>query len=146
MIFRVDGNGYHSPIVRNLGYEQVPMKQKRQKAWRAGIYAEWLAALWLMLKGYRVLACRYKTPVGEVDLVVRRRNRLAFVEVKRRRDASRLCDAVTPQQQRRIRRAAEYWLSRHREVPYTETGFDVIAISPWKRPRHYKDAFSHTGY
>jgi putative endonuclease len=54
----------------------------RVAAFRTGLSAEGRAAAYLMLKGYRILARRFRTPYGEIDIVARRRNLLAFVEVK----------------------------------------------------------------
>ncbi len=121
------------------------MSLKRQKAVRAGFRAEFLAAFFLMFKGYRVLESRYRTPVGEIDLIVGNRKRIAFVEVKGRQALSEALYAVSPHQQRRIRRAAEHWLASHDVSCRRETGFDVVAIVPWGLPRHFRDAFSHGG-
>jgi putative endonuclease len=63
------------------------MREKRVRAYRSGLVAETLAALMLRLKGYAIVAQRYKTPVGEIDLVALKGRRLAFVEVKRRKTA-----------------------------------------------------------
>ncbi len=122
------------------------MRDKRQKANRAGARAEAYAALFLMMKGYRVLARRVKTPVGEIDLIVRRKNRLAFVEVKSRKTASQGLYAVTLKQQQRIKKAAQYWLARQKAPLEGEMGFDVVVVVPWHLPMHHKDAFSHTPY
>lgn len=61
------------------------MSEKRVRAYRHGLFAETIAALMLRAKGHRILARRYKTPVGEIDLVALKGRRLAFVEVKHRR-------------------------------------------------------------
>jgi len=124
------------------------MRQKRQKAYRAGVNAERLAAFFLTLKGYRILASRYKTAVGEVDLVVSNARRLAFVEVKSRSAAggADILYTVTPRQQLRIKRAADLWLARHYVSGAKEIGFDIITMMPWSLPRHYKNAFSHNSY
>ena len=61
------------------------MREKRVRAYRSGLVAETVAALMLRVKGYAIVAQRYKTPVGEIDLVAIKGKRLAFVEVKRRR-------------------------------------------------------------
>ncbi len=74
------------------------MTGKRQKAEQGGRLAE-LAALWtLRAKGYRLLARRYKTPVGEIDLIMRRGNLTAFIEVKRRSDADQAIFSVSHRQ------------------------------------------------
>ena len=103
---------------------------------RAGRRAERLAAFWLRLFGWRILARRYSTPVGEIDLVARRGEVLAFVEVKARRSRADGLDALRPKQRRRWRRAAEYWLSGHRVDPATVLRFDLVVIVPWRLPLH----------
>src|ERR1700716_1113000 len=72
--------------------------------------AEGRAAAFLMAKGYRILAKRFRTPYGEIDLVARKRNLVAFVEVKARASLDEAAYAVTPRQQARIIDAAQAWL------------------------------------
>jgi len=121
-------------------------REKRRKSYYFGVWAERCAALLLIVKGYRVLASRYRTSSGEIDLVVARRRRIAFVEVKARSSAMSeeevLC-TVTLRQQQRIRRAASLWLARNDAGRYREIGFDIVVVQPWSLPRHYRDAFSH---
>src|SRR5229473_2901128 len=70
----------------------------RVAAFRTGLSAEARAAVYLMAKGYRILAKRFRTPYGEIDIVARRRNLLAFVEVKARASLDEAAYAVTPRQ------------------------------------------------
>src|ERR1700732_5636229 len=74
----------------------------RVAAFRTGLSAETRAAAFLMAKGYRILAKRYRTPYGEIDLVARRRNLVAFIEVKARASLDEAAYAVTPRQQARL--------------------------------------------
>lgn len=83
---------------------------ERVAAFRTGLSAETRAAALLMAKGYRILARRFRTPHGEIDLVAKRRNLLAFVEVKARATLDDAAFAVTPRQQARIINAAQAWL------------------------------------
>ena len=106
-----------------------------------GRWAERLAAWSLRLRGYRVLARRYRTPVGEIDLVVRRGRLLAFVEVKARPDLDQALAALGPRQQARTRRAAEWFLLRHPQHADCVLRFDLVAIEPWRLPRHLADAW-----
>src|SRR5436309_10796074 len=69
---------------------------ERVAAFRTGLSAEARAAAWLLAKGYRILAKRFRTPYGEIDIVARRRNLLAFVEVKARASLDEAAYAVTP--------------------------------------------------
>jgi Holliday junction resolvase-like predicted endonuclease len=68
----------------------APPDPERRLAFRFGLTAESRAAAYLIAKGYRILARRFKTPVGEIDIVARRRGVLVFVEVKAR---ERLADS-----------------------------------------------------
>jgi putative endonuclease len=116
--------------------------QARVQAYRRGVLAESLVALLLRLKGYRVLARRYRTPVGEIDLVALRGRRLAFVEVKRRKTAQDAAWTVPARQRRRIMRAAQYWLAGHPGFGGYELGFDVVLTAPLVWPRFIEDAFT----
>jgi putative endonuclease len=114
---------------------------ERVAAFRTGLSAEARAAGWLMAKGYRILAKRFRTPYGEIDIVARRRNLLAFVEVKARASLDEAAYAVTPRNQRRIIDAAQAWLMTHPEHADFEMRFDVMLIAPKHLPRHLLAAF-----
>jgi putative endonuclease len=114
---------------------------ERLAAFRTGLSAEARAAAYLMAKGYRILARRFRTRYGEIDLVVRRRNLVAFVEVKARASLDEAAYAVTPRQQRRIIDAAQAWLMAHPEHADFELRFDVMLIAPRRLPRHLLAAF-----
>jgi putative endonuclease len=114
---------------------------RRRAAQRRGHGGESLAAFRLNLVGYRILARRYRTRLGEIDLIARRGGVLAFVEVKRRDQAIAAMEAVTPQARIRIRRAAELFLQRHPALAGLALRFDVMVITPWAWPRHIVDAW-----
>ncbi len=118
---------------------------ERRAAENRGRRAETLAAWYLRLKGYRVLARRYKTPVGEIDLIVRRGRQIAFVEVKARAAADDGLLAVTPAGRRRIARAAELWLASHPAAAGLGLRFDVVVAAPRRWPRHLPGAFDGDG-
>jgi putative endonuclease len=113
----------------------------RLAAFRTGLSAEGRAAAYLMVKGYRILARRFRTPYGEIDIVARRRNLLAFVEVKARASLDEAAYAVTPRQQRRIIEAAQAWLMAHPEHADFDLRFDAMLIAPRRLPRHLIAAF-----
>ena len=113
----------------------------RVAAFRTGLSAEARAAAYLMAKGYRILARRFRTPVGEIDLVARRRNVVVFVEVKARATLDDAAYAVTPRQQRRIIDAAQTWLMAHPEHAEFDLRFDAMLIAPRRLPRHLLAAF-----
>ena len=114
---------------------------ERVAAFRTGISAESRAAAYLMAKGYRILAKRFRTPHGEIDIVARRRNLIAFVEVKARATLDDAAFAVTPRQQQRIIDAAQGWLVAHPEHAEFELRFDAMLIAPKRLPRHVLAAF-----
>ena len=94
-----------------------------------------------MAKGYRILAKRFRTPHGEIDLVARRRNVIVFIEVKARASLDEAAYAVTPRQQRRIINAAQGWLMTHPEHAEFDLRFDAMLIAPRRLPRHLLAAF-----
>ena len=110
-------------------------------AFRTGLSAESRAAAFLMAKGYRILAKRFRTPYGEIDLVAKKRNLLAFIEVKARASLDEAAYAVTPRQQARIIDAAQGWLAAHPEHAEFDLRFDAILIAPRHLPRHLLAAF-----
>src|SRR6202790_4486593 len=85
----------------------------RVAAFRTGLSAESRAAAYLMAKGYRILAKRFRTPYGEIDIVARKRNILAFIEVKARANLDDAAYAVTQRQQALIHDAAQALLMAH---------------------------------
>lgn len=117
----------------------------RRAAERRGRRAESLAAWFLRLKGYRLLARRYRTPAGEIDLVMRRGRTVVFVEVKQRPDESAALEAVTPAARRRIARAAAMWISRHPAAAGLDQRFDVVLALPRRLPRHLAAVFDSGG-
>ncbi len=117
------------------------MRQARAQAYRRGLLAEAVVALMLRLKGYRIVAQRYKTPVGEIDLVALRGKRLAFVEVKRRKTREDAAWTLPSRQRRRIVRAAQYWLAGHPDYAGHDIAFDVVLTAPWAWPRYITNAF-----
>lgn len=116
-------------------------RRKRQKAWRHGHVSEYLAAAFLLLKGYRILAIRHRTKLGEIDIIARKGDLAVFVEVKARRHEQQAIDAVSYGTQRRIRAASDLWLARQRDYAALSQRYDIVAILPGRWPRHFMDAF-----
>jgi putative endonuclease len=116
-------------------------RPERQAAFRLGLSAETRAAALLLAKGYRIVARRWRSPVGEIDLVARRGRLVVFVEVKARARLDDAAEAVTPRQQRRITAAAQAWLANHDEDAGCELRFDAILVAPRRWPRHLVAAF-----
>jgi putative endonuclease len=118
---------------------------RRRRAERAGRRAETLAAWYLRLKFYRVLARRYRTPLGEIDLVVRRGRTIVFVEVKQRHNEDIGLESVRPASRRRIARAAEHWIAAHPGAAGLDWRFDVVVAIPGRGVRHFPAVFDVEG-
>jgi putative endonuclease len=114
---------------------------ERVAAFATGLSAESRAAALLLAKGYRILARRFRTPHGEIDIIARKRNLIVFVEVKARAALDDAAYAVTPRQQARITDAAQGWLMAHPEHAEFDMRFDVVLIAPRHLPRHLIAAF-----
>ncbi len=129
--------GRKSPL-RPVGPERV---ERGRAAYASGMRAETLAALWLMLKAYRVIGWRVKTRVGEIDLVVRRGRTIAFVEVKARATADGAAEALGAPQRERLLRAASLYVAARPALQALDMRFDVVLVSPRRWPRHITDAW-----
>ncbi len=113
-----------------------PQTRRRKKAHAFGHWAEIVAAALLVAKGYSILARRYHVKGGEVDLIARRGDTIAFVEVKARRTLDEARISIDTTKRQRISRAAAHWISMAR--PHAQANFrgDAIFIAPWKWPDH----------
>lgn len=115
------------------------MNRARRERELAGRRGEWLAAWYLRLLGWRILAERIRTPRGEIDLVARRRRTVAFVEVKWREKARDLDLAIDDWRMRRVVACVEA-CAHHYVRPGDDTRIDVLLLAPWNFPRHITNA------
>jgi putative endonuclease len=115
--------------------------RERRAALRRGWRAETLAAIALRLKGYRIVARNFRCRFGEIDIIARKGNLIAFVEVKSRRSPQDALDAVSRESQRRIENAADIWIGRRADAHLLSWRFDIVAVTPRQWPRHFPDAF-----
>lgn len=107
----------------------------RQAAYLYGLETEWLAAAFLRLKGYRIVAKRFSAAGGEIDLIAERAGTLVFVEVKARGTMEAARSAISPDKLRRIGRAARAYLGRRSALPAT-IRLDAVFLAPGRWPRH----------
>jgi len=114
---------------------------RRFRAYRRGHRGEWAAALSLMVKGYRIVARRYRTKLGEIDLIARRGDLVLVVEVKVRRTLIEAMEALSHSSERRIEAAADLWLARQPDHGRLSVRFDMVAVLPRRWPVHVENAF-----
>ena len=114
---------------------------RRRAAYRWGLSAETRAAWYLCLKGYRILARRFRGASGEIDLIARRGQTIAFVEVKARPGEAEALEAVDWRSRRRIEATALGWVARHPGFADFTWRYDIIIVRPGRWPRHLAGAF-----
>ena len=115
--------------------------ERKRRAWTLGRLAESLCAWHLRARGYRILARRFRTPMGEIDILARRGNTLAVVEVKARIDAATAMESLRSRQRGRIERAAEVFIAARPALAGMDVRFDVMVVAPWRPPAHIMDAW-----
>ena len=115
-------------------------KLKKQQAFLRGIYAEYYCCLLLRLKGYRILAHRYRTPVGEIDLIAFKHKTLIAIEVKSRASFATALESILPRQCQRITRALQWYLVKNPKHAGYSFRFDIMLVSTW-RVRHLQNAW-----
>lgn len=118
-----------------------PPDIRRSRAYMRGLSAEFRCVLFLRLKGYRILARRYRGPAGEIDIIARRGHLIAAIEVKARAGLTEALEAVTPRQQRRITRTLLYFQSQHPRLANFDYRFDLMWVGPRRLPKHILDAW-----
>lgn len=132
-------------MARGDGPQDLPPRSAsqdmRRTAFRLGLSAESRAAFYLVAKGFRIAARRWRSPAGEIDIVARRGNLLIFVEVKARDSFDDAAWSVTERQKRRICAAAEAWLAANPDDAMRNIRFDAMLVAPRRLPRHITAAF-----
>jgi putative endonuclease len=116
------------------------MSEKREIAERRGREGEAEAAMWLVQQGWRILAERVKTPRGEIDLIARKGDLVAFIEVKWRARIAALADAIDERRLHRVAAAAEA-VAHHYAKPTDDLTIDVILLAPGCKPTHITNAY-----
>lgn len=116
------------------------MKAKKQ-AYIFGIIAEIIALVFLKIKFYKIVECRYRSHAGEIDIIAKRGKYIVFIEVKARKNSSHIFDVLSSKQQLRIRNSAEFFLSRNKKFQNLQPRFDLITISPKHGLTHLKNGW-----
>ena len=119
------------------------MKGKNKKdSYRFGLVAEKIAMLLLRFKGYQILHSRYKTKVGEIDIVASKSKEIIFIEVKARRSSFLIEEVLSSRQINRIKRAAEIFFSRNKRFDDYNWRFDFVEVRKFFRIKHHKNFIS----
>ncbi len=114
---------------------------KQPSNYKKGIMAEKFAKGFLTLKGYKLLDERFKTPLGEIDLIMCKNNLLVFVEVKLRQTIEKAKESIHARNQQRVYSAAELYLQKHPEYTNFEMRFDALVLAPYSMPLHIENAW-----
>lgn len=117
------------------------LNKPKKNSYTTGRYAETIAAMYLRCKGYQILARNYKTKVGEIDLIAKKRSLICFLEIKKRKNVETASQAIHQKQQKRIIRAAEYFLKQNPFYQDFDKRFDAILIGATVFPYHIKNAW-----
>lgn len=112
-----------------------------RRAARRGRLAETLCRWHLRLRGWRILARDWRSPVGEIDIIARRGGTIAVIEVKARRDLETAVFAINPRQRRRIARTAEAFLASRPDLAHLSVRFDVMLVERRRLPHHLPGAW-----
>lgn len=118
------------------------MSLKKQKIYRFGILAEKIALIFLILKGYKIMNWRYKTKLGEIDIIAKKANLIVLIEVKARSSKSNVEEVLTNHQINRIKSAAQIFLSKNPQFQDHDLRFDFIEVSKFLLPKHYSNFIS----
>lgn len=108
---------------------------------RSGRRGEVLAVVWLMARGYRILGFRLKAPQAEIDILAKRGEVLAVVEVKSRTSLEVALETVTLDQRDRLRRAGAAIAAGRPALRGCTVRLDLLALAPGRLPRHIPDAW-----
>jgi len=110
-------------------------------SYQKGIWSEKFAKAYFMSKGYFVLAERYKTPYGEIDLILKRGKKIIFLEVKMRQTIENALESIHKRNQMRVLDAAKLYLAQNPIYNDYELSFDALALAPYSWPRHISNAW-----
>ncbi len=112
---------------------------KKLASYNFGLYAETFAVLYLRCKLYKILARRYKTSHGEIDIIAQRGKHVVFIEVKARKKKHDLHDVLSTRQQFRIANAANDFIAKHKKIRDHNLRFDLIIVAPGCYIRHLRN-------
>ena len=128
-------------ISTTYGIPKTQVYKRALRHQRKGYFAEWIARWFLRLKGYRILKTRFRIKGGEIDIIARRKDVMAIIEVKTRPDMLTASQAISPQQQKRLIYTTHVFLQNYPHFLNLSVRFDALFIVPWQLPMHIRKAF-----
>ncbi len=118
------------------------MKNKKQKSYFFGLLAEYYVIFLLFFKGYKILEHRYKTKLGEIDLIFKKGNNIIAVEVKARKNKNlQIGEVVSRKQLTRILNSLKIFLNKNEIYSNFNSRVDVILVYNFLRVQHIKNAW-----
>lgn len=128
----------------NLFFSKLLKRQKNKfkKSYNKGIYAENWVRWILILKGYCILAHRFRTPAGEIDLIAGKKGVLLLVEVKARPNLVEGIEALRFRQRARLLRSASFAAASFPKWATDVVRFDLVVKRPWRLPYFFKNILS----
>jgi putative endonuclease len=123
---------------KDCGFSKM---QRHKKSHERGLWAERLCVLALRLKGYGILARRWKNPAAEIDILALKKDVLVLVEVKERKTSAEAYAAISPGLRRRLAMAGRFALAHWPELREHSLRFDAMLVTPWHWPVHIENAW-----
>jgi putative endonuclease len=114
----------------------------KRQSYNFGIWAERVAEIILILKGYKILQRRYKSHFGEIDLIAKRSNNLVFIEVKARKRRFNIEEVLSTKQVNRIKNSAQFFIVKNPQFSNFNFRFDFIEVNKILLPKHYPNFLS----
>ena len=106
-----------------------------------GIFSEYVAILFLTLKGYVILNRRYKNYLGEIDIIAKKANLIILIEVKTIKEKNKNFPVISNNQINRIKRSSSLYLKQNYHYNNYDIRFDLITVYNLVCVKHYKNIF-----
>ena len=104
-----------------------------------GLFAEYMAIFLLFFKGYKILARRYKTKYGEIDIVTQKGSSIIGIEVKFRQNKILTTEYVTNKQINRIKNSLNFFISQNEKYIDFNINIEIIIFANYFKYKHFKN-------
>jgi len=112
--------------------------QNKVKYYKLGVIAEYIAMIFLFLKGYRIVRHRYRNKLGEIDIIALKKDLILAIEVKARRKILKIDGLLGVKQQNRIKRSILLFAKNHKIAKNKSIRFDLIVVNNLLKIKHIK--------